>query len=131
MIDNLKTIIKQRIASIEKNLSQYDGSTELTTFELFNKHQLLGGQIELQYLMGLIDDINSVWISVKDQLPKEGQRVNIYYNPHAFKQVEKIIRYDVEYYYEEKYDMWFFGGWSVENVSHWLPVLQIPNEIEF
>lgn len=68
------------------------------------------------------------WISVKKKKPQAEQRVIIYANAHAFKQVEKTIIYDVRYYYDEETKAWYFGGWGIDNVTHWMPIPTKPND---
>lgn len=50
------------------------------------------------------------WISVKNKLPKTEERVIIYVNAHAYKEIEKSIIYDVRYHYDEDTKEWYFGG---------------------
>lgn len=71
---------------------------------------------------------DSEWIPVNKRLPKAEQRVIIYANAHAYKQVEKSIIYDVRYYYDKDTKIWYFGGWSKENVTHWMPIPTKPSE---
>jgi len=61
------------------------------------------------------------WISVKDKLPNEEQRV-IYYFKHTGINVGK--------YMSTIYGPCFYGetGWLTDDVTHWMPLPEIPNE---
>lgn len=64
----------------------------------------------------------SPWIRVKDQPPKEGQRVVYYFS---------IVGTHIGYYTQDEYGHdCFYGehGWLCDDVTHYIPIPELPLE---
>lgn len=60
----------------------------------------------------------SEWISIKDGLPKEGDKVLVY-------SVENAHRYGIGFY-SETYQAFFVNQFADDGVTHWIPLPKEP-----